>query len=217
MSPFHWRPTVPVTALFASLHLDILHRDPPAPVKSEIEHCQVNGLHFIFSPRVSKPLTFLHSNVVPETIASLHRIPQQRACDPFGHNISDITLISNRQSVAGQVRAIRNVPGTLFIVFSAHHIHTYRPFPRLRVVMTSNHPITVFGVLALRNDIADLADFLINPNVFHVMPDRDADLKMLAESLGVSVSNVLPVGGAAMWLLIGDSSMLLSGPTERLS
>jgi hypothetical protein len=185
-----------VTTLLARPDLNVLHcgRKAVAPSPSPIEHHDVNGLHFIISRHVTKPVKFVHSNSMPETIPSLNRIPPIDAFD-LDVNISDITLVSDCHSVAEHVDALRATGDILFVAFFGHRVRTYRPFPCLCIVMTPEGVVVVFDILALRSDLGDLGDLLADPDTIHVMQDPDMDLQMLAESLGMYVSNVLPVDG----------------------
>jgi hypothetical protein len=155
----------------------------------------MNGLEFIFSRRVAKPRKFTHSIAMPDVIPSLPVIPPIEGPDPLDVNISDITLIADPWSADVRAAAIRAFPGPIFVSILGHRVRTYRPFPCLCVVMTSDGAITAFDILALRNNIAPIADILIDPDAVHVMRDPDADLRMLAESFGLYVSNVFPVDG----------------------
>jgi ribonuclease D len=155
----------------------------------------VSGLHFIFSRHVVKPPKFVHSIAMPETIPSLHRIPPIEAFDSPEVNDSDVTLISEPEFVAAHVAALRAAGSPLFVTFLVHRVRTYRPFPCLCVVMAPDGAVVAFDILALRNDLDGLRALLTDPDMVHVMRDPDMNLQILAESLGLYVSNVLPVDG----------------------
>jgi hypothetical protein len=177
-----------ISQLLAARELDMLHRPPAKSVDhSHIEHREIDGVTFIFSPHVPQPAKFIHSIELPSAIPVLESIPLMEFRDAVPLASSQIQLIASAEALAGQCATMQfEFPnGPIYVAFANHRVRTYRPFPCLCILMTPAYSVFVVDILKVRNAIDPLARLLIDPQITHVMYCPKPDIRILAECFGL--------------------------------
>jgi ribonuclease D len=187
-----------IRSLLDSPDLDCLDRPPPKPSSFvHIERYLSNNVEFIFSRTVPKPPRFSQSIPPPPSIPIVTAVP-----DVFNPRVGQLSMsavryVARPELVVAACRAISVAysRGPVYVGVQTHRARTYRPIPCFVCLMTPDYSVDVIDILSCREQLGPLSELLQNPDMVHVMFAPDADLAVLAESLGIWVTNVFDAGG----------------------
>jgi ribonuclease D len=187
-----------IRSLLDSPDLDILDRPRrnPTPI-APVEHFLQGEIDFLFCRTVPKPARFVHSCQLPEAIPTITRLPSIVNPTPGKLSISSITYISGPELLASCCDLLRTAysTGPIYVSLHIHRVRTYRPIPCLLLLMSPDYSVYAVDILECRDVLGSVYELLQDPGAVHVMFAPLEILKILAESLGMYVSNVLDVSG----------------------